>query len=48
VDTPDNDQALLARPWGARRPQNLVIGAAFVALAVALVWQAFTYIREGA
>ncbi len=47
MDTPDIDPALIARPWGARRPQNLVIAAVFVALAVALVWQAFTYIGEG-
>lgn len=35
------------RPWSARRPQNLVLSAAFVVLAIALVWQAFAYIGQG-
>jgi len=33
--------------WAHRRPQNLIIGIAFIALAVALVFQAVRYIADG-
>ena len=35
------------RPWSARRPQNLILSAIFIVLAVALVLQAFSYIGQG-
>ncbi|HEV8024865.1 MAG TPA: hypothetical protein VGP37_08265 [Candidatus Nanopelagicales bacterium] len=35
------------RPWGARRPQSLLLSVGFIALAAALVWQAFEYIGQG-
>ena len=43
----DQDTYNAGRPWSARRPQNLVLSAVFVVLAVALVWQAFVYIGQG-
>ena len=36
-----------ARPWSARRPQNVLLSIAFVVIAVALVWQALSSISEG-
>ena len=33
--------------WAQRRPQNLVIGIVFVALAIALIVQAVRYIIDG-
>lgn len=38
---------LTGRPWSARRPQNVVLSVVFIALAIALVWQAFAYIGQG-
>jgi hypothetical protein len=35
------------RPWSARRPQSLLLSLVFIALAVALVMQAFSYIGQG-
>lgn len=34
------------RPWAAKRPQNFVLSAILIALAVGLVWQALTFIGE--
>lgn len=36
-----------ARPWSARRPQNFVLSAVMVVMAVALVIQAVNYIGQG-
>ena len=44
---PVQDDYNPGRPWGARRPQNLLISLGFIALAVALVWQALQYIGQG-
>lgn len=41
------DEDITGRPWSARRPQSLVLSLVFVALAVALVWQAFAFIGQG-
>lgn len=46
MDNDDVDE-LTARPWSARRPQSLVLSVVFIVLAVALVWQAFSYIGKG-
>jgi hypothetical protein len=35
------------RPWAHRRPQNLIVGFAFILLAIALVIQAVRYISDG-
>jgi drug/metabolite transporter (DMT)-like permease len=35
------------RPWSARKPQNLLLSAVFIVLAVALVMQGLAFIREG-
>ena len=40
-------ERLDVRPWSARKPQNVLLSAAFVVIAVALVWQALTAINEG-
>lgn len=48
MDTePARDTYNPGRPWSARRPQNLVLSAIFIVLAVALVMQAFSYIGQG-
>ncbi len=44
---PIQDDYNPGRPWGARRPQSLFISLVFIALAVALVWQALQYIGQG-
>jgi hypothetical protein len=36
-----------ARPWSARRPQNFILSAVLIALAIALVMQSMAFIREG-
>lgn len=43
----DGDVELTGRPWSARRPQNIALSVVFIALAVALVWQAMAYIGQG-
>lgn len=43
----ERDTYNAGRPWSARRPQNFVLSAAFVLLAIALVWQALAYIGQG-
>ena len=43
---PDSDPST-ERPWSSRRPQNFVLSAILIALAVALVIQGFAYIRDG-
>ncbi len=40
-------EQLIKRPWSARRPQSWVLSVVFIAVAVALVWQAFAYIGQG-
>lgn len=35
------------RPWSARRPQNLLLSGLMIAMALALIWQGFTYIGQG-
>lgn len=44
---PEEEAQLSSRPWSARRPQSLLFSLIFIALAVALVWQAFDYIGRG-
>ena len=46
-EAPIQDDYNPGRPWGARRPQSLFISLVFIALAVALVWQALQYIGQG-
>lgn len=36
-----------ARPWSARRPQNFILSALLIALAIALVMQSMAFIRKG-
>lgn len=33
------------RPWSARKPQSYAMNGALITLAIALVWQGFTYIN---
>lgn len=40
-------ERLMERPWSARKPQSLLLSVIFIVVAIALVWQAFTYIGEG-
>lgn len=47
VGVTTTNEDITGRPWGARRPQNFLVSALFIGLAVALVWQAFAYIGEG-
>lgn len=35
------------RPWSARKPQNYILSALLIVLAIALVRQGFTYIGDG-
>ncbi len=41
------EQQASARPWSARRPQNLVLSGILIVLGLALAWQGLAYIREG-
>ena len=47
AESGEQDTYNAGRPWSARRPQSLVLSVMFIALAVALVWQAFSYIGQG-
>lgn len=42
-----NSEPSTDRPWSSRRPQNFVLSAILIALAIALVLQGFAYIRDG-
>ncbi len=43
----DEIERLVERPWSARRPQSLALSLVFIVVAIALVWQAFSYISQG-
>ncbi len=43
-----NDGQESLRPWSARRPQNLVLSAVLIVIGIALAWQGFVLIGEGA
>jgi hypothetical protein len=36
-----------SRPWTARKPQSYFMSGILIALAIALVWQGFSYINSG-
>ncbi len=36
-----------SRPWTARKPQSYFMSGILIALAIALVWQGFSYINAG-
>lgn len=36
-----------SRPWAARKPQSYFMSGILIALAIALVWQGFSYINAG-
>lgn len=42
-----NDEIQDDRPWSARKPQNYILSALMIVLAIALVRQGFTYVSAG-